>query len=392
MVSFSTPLFPELAFDEDADRYSTGILPSQHITCLLRKGHLTAAAPFEPGQLQPASVDLRLGAVAYRVRASFLPNRSSVRKRLDEFGFHEIDLTYPTVLERGAVYIVPLLEEVNLPDQHWAKANPKSTTGRLDILTRLITDFGKQFDYVPEGYKGKLYLEIAPQTFSVMVSQGTRLSQLRFWRGKPLPSDAALTLLHEHEALVYAEEDEPAEALISKGLWIHVDLGRAKNAGIIGYRAKRHAPIIDLARTDFYAVEDFWDPIAPNDRRFVILDPDEFYILGSQERMRIPPGFAAEMVGYEPKLGEFRVHYAGFFDPGFGYNTPDLRGTPAVLEVRSLGVPYVLEDGQQVARLIFERLQAAPDRLYGPDIGSSYQSQGLSLSKQFRRGGSTVRH
>jgi dCTP deaminase len=286
-----------------------------------------------------------------------------------------MDLTSPTVLERGAVYIVPLLEEVNLPEQYWAKANPKSTTGRLDILTRLITDFGKQFDYVPEAYKGKLYLEIAPQTFSVMVSQHTRLSQLRFWRGKPLPSDAALTQLHENEGLVYAEEDAPAEALISKGLWIHVDLGHSDHAGLIGYRAKRHAPIIDLAKTDFYAVEEFWDPIVSNDRRFVILDPDEFYILGSQERIRIPPGFAAEMVGYEPKLGEFRVHYAGFFDPGFGYSTPDLRGTPAVLEVRSLGVPYVLEDGQQVARLIFERLQAPPDRLYGPDIGSSYQSQ-----------------
>jgi len=385
-VSSNTPLFPELVVDDDTDTYSTGILPSQQIGCLISTRHLTARAPFEPGQIQPASIDLRLGPTAYRVRASFLPNRSSVRGRLDEFGFHEMDLTSPTVLERGAVYIVPLLEEVNLPEQYWAKANPKSTTGRLDILTRLITDFGKQFDYVPEAYKGKLYLEIAPQTFSVMVAQHTRLSQLRFWRGKPLPSDAALTQLHEDEGLVYAEQDERAEALIWKGLWIHVDLARANHTGIIGYRAKRHAPIIDLAKLDFYAVEDFWDPIASNDRKFVILDPDEFYILGSQERIRIPPGFAAEMVGYEPKLGEFRVHYAGFFDPGFGYTTPDSRGTPAVLEVRSLGVPYVLEDGQQVARLIFERLQAPPDRLYGSEIGSSYQSQGLSLSKQFRRG------
>jgi dCTP deaminase len=383
-VSFSPPLFPELIMTGSAETYSTGILPSQHIRCLIDAGHLTAPMPFEPDQLQPASIDLRLGAVAYRVRASFLPNRTSVQRRLAEFGFHQLDLTHSAVFERGAVYIVPLVEEVSLPELHWAKANPKSSTGRLDILTRLFTDYGKQFDYVPEGYKGKLYLEIAPQTFSIMVSQFTRLSQLRFWRGKPLPSDTAIAQLHENEGVVYAEEDERADALISKGLWIHVELGRADESGIVGYRAKRHSPIVDLSKMNYYAPEDFWDPIVANDRRFVILDPDEFYILGSQERIRIPPGYAAEMVGYEPKLGEFRVHYAGFFDPGFGYATPDLRGTPAVLEVRSLGVPYVLEDGQQVARLIFERLQSTPDRLYGPEIGSSYQSQGLSLSKQFR--------
>jgi dCTP deaminase len=384
-LSFSIPLFPELGALLDArDGRSTGILPSQHIHDLIQQRHLTASVDFEADQLQPASIDLRLGPLAYRVRASFLPNRTSVRQRLEELDSHEMDLTRPAVLERGGVYIVPLLESVSLPEQFWAKANPKSSTGRLDILTRLITDFGTRFDYVPTGYKGKLYLEIAPQTFSVMVSQGTRLSQLRFWRGAPLPSDTLLTRLHEDEGVVYVGDDEPAEALISKGLWIHVDLSGGGPAGIIGYRAKGHAPVIDLAQIDFYAARDFWDPIFANESRFLILDPGEFYILGSQERLQIPPTVAAEMVGYEPKLGEFRVHYAGFFDPGFGYGLGDMKGTPAVLEVRSLGVPYVLENGQQVARLIFEPLMAVPDRIYGPEIGSSYHLQGLSLSKQFR--------
>jgi dCTP deaminase len=378
-------LFPELGAAADAEgARSTGILPSQHIRGLIQQRHLLASVDFEPDQIQPASVDLRLGPVAYRVRASFLPNRTSVRQRIEELDSHEMDLTRPAVLERGGVYIVPLLESVSLPDLFWAKANPKSTTGRLDILTRLITDYGKQFDYVPIGYKGRLYLEIAPQTFSVMVRQGTRLSQLRFWRGTPLPSDTLLTRLHENEGVVYVNDDEPADALISKGLWIHVDLSAANASGVIGYRAKGHSPVIDLARADFYPPENFWDPIFATEGRFLILDPGEFYILGSQERLQIPPAVAAEMVGYEPKLGEFRVHYAGFFDPGFGYGQPDMKGTPAVLEVRSLGVPYVLEDGQQVARLIFERLMAIPDRIYGAEIGSSYHLQGLSLSKQFR--------
>jgi dCTP deaminase len=390
-LSFSHSLFPEfpaLGGSVDArDERSTGILPSQHIRCLIEQRQLVAALEFESDQIQPASIDLRLGPLAYRVRASFLPNQTSVRQRLEDLDSHEMDLTRPAVLERGGVYIVPLLESVNLPDQFWAKANPKSTTGRLDILTRLITDFGTRFDYVPQGYKGKLYLEIAPQTFSVMVSQGTRLSQLRFWRGTPLPSDSLLTRLHENEGVVYVNDDEPADALISKGLWIHVDLSGSGQSGVIGYRARGHAPVIDLARSDYYAASDFWDPIFATENRFLILDPGEFYILGSQERLQIPPTVAAEMVGYEPKLGEFRVHYAGFFDPGFGYGSPDMKGTPAVLEVRCLGVPYVLENGQQVARLIFESLMAVPDRIYGPEIGSSYHLQGLSLSKQFRSQG-----
>jgi dCTP deaminase len=382
-MSAGSSLFPELADARSADdlEHSTGVLPSQRLRWLIDAGHLCASEPIGDDQIQPASVDLRLGPVAYRVRASFLPNRATVRKRLEDLAAHVLDLTQPAVLERGCVYIVPLLEELNLPPGYWAKANPKSTTGRLDVFTRLVTDFGNRFDHVDDGYRGRLYLEIAPQTFSVAVSQGTRLSQLRFWRGKPLPSDTALTQLHEAQALVYTAADEPLDAVIAKGLWLSVDLA---SGSIVGYRAKRHAPVVDLRRIGYYDPAEFWDPLGADGRRSLILEPDEFYILVSRERISVPPGFAAEMMGYEPALGEFRVHYAGFFDPGFGYALSEVRGTHAVLEVRSHQVPYVLEDGQRVARLIFERLLGVPDRLYGPGIGSSYQFQGLSLSKHFR--------
>ena len=383
-MSAGPGLFPQLTTSAAEEEYSTGVLPAQRIRWLIAAGHVFAPEPLEEGQVQPASIDLRLGPVGYRVRASFLPNRSTVRKRMDDFDAHEVDLTHPTVLERGCVYLVPLLEELRLPAGYWGKANPKSTTGRLDVFTRLVTDFGTQFDHVADGYRGKLYLEIVPQTFSVIVSQGTRLAQLRFWRGKPLPSDTSLNRLQEQENLVYTAQDEPLDAVISKGLWLSVDCAGTPGSSIVGFRAKRHAPAVDLARENFYDPSEFWDPIHAHPSRCILLDPDEFYILVSRERIRIPPSFAAEMTGYEQALGEFRVHYAGFFDPGFGDGLPDLRGTHAVLEVRSHQVPYVLEDGQRVARLIFERLQSTPDRLYGPAIGSSYQNQGLSLSKQFR--------
>jgi dCTP deaminase len=386
MAIIDRQMFPELgAHTPGVEEHTTGILPSQRIRALIQAQHLLAAAPISDDQIQPASIDLRLGEVAYRVRASFLPTRSSVRTRLDELCLHQMDLRAPTILERGCVYIVPTLEELNLPGDLWAKANPKSTTGRLDVFTRLIADFGDSFDRVPVGYKGRLYLEIVPQTFSIIVSRGARLSQLRFWRGTPLPSDTKLAELHESEVVLYDADDAPAKAVIAKGLWLSVDLAGSGAGGLVGYRAKPHAPAVDLARVDYYDPAEFWEPLYAGLRRYLILEPDEFYILASRERVSIPPAFAAEMIGYEPALGEFRVHYAGFFDPGFGYGLGDLKGTRAVLEVRSHQVPYVLEDGQRVARLVFERLQSPPDRVYGPGIGSSYQQQGLTLSKQFRR-------
>jgi dCTP deaminase len=379
------PLFPELMGSDYFATYTTGILPSQHIQSLIDNCNLFASDGLESDQIQPASVDLRLGTAAFRVRASFLPNRSPVERRLRDLVFHELDLTRPTLLEAGSVYVIELMEELRLPTSLWAKANPKSTTGRLDILARLITDFSSEFDYVPTSYKGKLYLEVIPRTFSVVVRQGTRLNQLRFWRGRPPASDTLLAELHESEGIVYAESsDEPTDALISKGLWVHVDLSSSTGQPpIVGYRAKKSAPVIDLAKVAYYRPDDFWDPVFANDRHFIVLDANQFYILASRERIQVPPAVAAEMIGYEAKLGEFRVHYAGFFDPGFGYGMADARGTQAVFEVRSLGIPYVLEDGQRIARLQFERLQAVPDRVYGPEIGSSYQFQGLSLSKHF---------
>jgi dCTP deaminase len=298
---------------------------------------------------------------------------------------HEIDLTKPSALEKGCVYIVPLLEELSLPPKISGKVNPKSTTGRLDIFARLITDYGTEFERIEAGYKGKLYVEIVPRTFSVLVHEGTKLNQMRLIRGEPPPSDAGLNKLDEKETLVYLRNDIPDEAMIDKGLWMSIDLQGSDDTEIIGYKAKGHAPLIDLEKIDYYDPLEFWEPIHRPKSKSIILNPDDFYILLSRQKFRIPPQCAAEMVAYDPSVGEFRIHYAGFFDPGFGYGHGDIKGTHAVLEVRSHEVPFLLEDGQVVGRLIYERLLAMPEKIYGAGIGSSYQDQGLSLSKQFKR-------
>ncbi|MDQ6664986.1 MAG: 2'-deoxycytidine 5'-triphosphate deaminase [Acidobacteriota bacterium] len=341
----------------------------------------------DDAQVQPSSIDLRLGSVASRVRASFLPSvNSTISRKLETQTLHEIDLSRPAVLEKGCVYIVKLKESLSLPPHISGKANPKSSTGRLDIFTRLITDYGRQFEFVPAGYKGPLYVEVVPRTFSVLVREGARLNQLRLMRGTPSYSDTQLTELDERETLVYLENELPGEAVISsKGLHLSIDLTGGGGSGIIGYRAKKHTSLIDLERIGYYEPLDFWDPIYRTKTRDLILDPEEFYILASREKVRIPATFAAEMVPYDPSVGEFRIHYAGFFDPGFGYGADDVKGTRAVLEVRSHEVPFLLEDGQEVGSLEFERLMAAPDKLYGQGIGSNYQHQGLALSKQFKR-------
>jgi dCTP deaminase len=297
---------------------------------------------------------------------------------------HDISLSSPAVLEKGCVYIVPLLEEVRLPKDVSGKANPKSTTGRLDVFTRLITDYGSEFERVPTGYRGKLYVEIVPRTFSVLVSQGAKLNQLRLVRGNPESSDKEHRELDESEMLVFTSDDRRGSPLINDGLWISVDLEGRADSGIIGYKAKRHAPLIDLAKINHYDPLEFWDPISSQKTKQLILNPDEFYILVSKEKIRIPPNYAAAMVAYDASVGEFRIHYAGFFDPGFGYGAGEILGTEAVLEVRTHEVPFLIEDGQAVGRLVFERLLAKPTRVYGAGIGSSYQSQGLALSKQFK--------
>jgi dCTP deaminase len=357
---------------------AAGILPADAIHSLIEAGGVRLARLPDADQIQPASLDLRLGETAFRVRASFLPGPDmTVAERLETLRLHEIDLTAGAVLETGCVYIVPLLESLALPAELAAAANPKSSTGRLDIFTRVITDRARAFDAVAAGYRGPIHLEVSPRTFPVVVRAGTRLSQLRFRRGAARLDDAALVALHRREILV----DGPLE--VASGLALSIDL--AGNAGgILGYRAKRHTALIDVDRRDAYDVLDYWEPIAARGRRELILDPDQFYILVSREAVHVPPDYAAEMVPFDPLVGEFRVHYAGFFDPGFGHFDAGGAGSRAVLEVRSHEVPFILEHGQTVGRLVYERMLARPTVLYGQGIGSHYQAQGLKLSKHFR--------
>lgn len=376
-------LFPEAGRRPGAPpRHTTGVLPYQIIKELVRAHEILSPGDITEQQLQPASLDLKLGAVAYRVRASFLPGAGqTVRGKIEAFGMHEIDLSGGAVLEKGCVYVVPLMESLALSRTISGLANPKSSTGRLDIFTRLITDHASEFDRVPAGYHGPLYAEISPRTFSVVVRAGSRLNQLRLKRGVPTYSDAALLRLHQEAQLI----DRPLEqSQVSKGLPLTVDLIGAGGRGPIGYRAKKHTGLIDVDRIGAYDAAEFWDSLGAGGDGGMILDPDDFYILVSKEAVNVPPDHAAEMVAYDTLVGEFRVHYAGFFDPGFGHAESGGAGTRAVLEVRSHEVPFMIEDGQLVGRLIYERLTDVPDKLYGAGIGSAYQRQGLALSKQFR--------
>ncbi len=371
----------------EAQPRATGILPSQEITNLISRGIVSATPAIDPEHIQPASLDLRLGDIAHRVRASFLPGpNSTVEAKIKELRMTRVDLTGSAVFERDCVYIVPLLEELNLPENLSGKANPKSTTGRLDVFTRLITDYGTEFDRVPPGYKGKLYAEVVSRTFTVGIRAGMRLSQLRFVRGKPDPRDASMIRkLDLEENLVYLDDDSPAKALHDRGLRITVNLEAAEPGEVIAYKAKRYAPAVELDKIGHYATEEFWEVRHQTASKSLILEPDDFYILASRERVRVPPDFAAEMVPFDPSDGEFRIHYAGFFDPGFGYGSSDIKGTRAVLEVRAHEVPFLIEHGQLVGRLNYMPMLSRPDKIYGTNIGSSYQHQALTLSKQFRR-------
>jgi len=331
--------------------HSAGILPCQSIEELIAEEAITSASPFDLDQVQPASLDLRLGARVWRVRASFLPGRRRVTERLPDVAMHELDLTKGAVLEKGCVYIAELQERLALPEGVSGRANPKSSTGRVDVFVRLLTDRGAGFDDIEAGYEGPLYLEIAPQTFSVLVRTGTRLNQLRLKRGEPRKL-----------------------GMRSVGVDLTGDLA--------GFRARRHAPVVDLDLEDGHDPRDFWTPLEPR-RGERLRDPGEFYILASKEPIEIPVLEAAEMTPIDPAVGEFRVHYAGFFDPGFGTAETLGEGSRAVLEVRSHETPFILEDGQIVARLVHEPLTDKPKRLYGQD-GSHYQRQGLKLSKHFK--------
>lgn len=356
-----------------------GILPAQSIRAMIGAGTVSLAEPMLDDQLQPASLDLRLGSRAFRVRASYLPSPGAVvERKLDTFKLHVFDITGGAVLETGCVYIVPLMERLSLPPDVSAAANPKSSTGRLDVFTRVISDGVPAFDQIPAGYHGPLYAEICPQTFPIVVRKGSRLSQIRFRQGHVGAGDEALKELHARERLVSGDAVD-----IAQGIALSVDLA-GDSDGLVGYRAKRHTGLVDVDKPGSCLTGDYWEAIRLSGERRLILDPDEFYILASKEAVHVPPTHAAEMVPFNPLVGEFRVHYAGFFDPGFGHIAAGGEGSRAVLEVRSHKVPFILEDGQIVGRLIYERMIDVPEMLYGLDLGSHYQSQGLKLSKHFK--------
>ena len=356
---------------------SPGVQSDTQIQALIDTGAVFADRVFADGQIQPASLDLRLGSTAYRVRASFLAGKANtVEDRLDEFKMHEIDLTEGAVLEKGCVYVVPLCESLALPDGMSAAASAKSSIGRLDLLTRIITDHGTEFDRVPDGYSGPLYVEICPRSFSVVATTGQMLNQIIFRAGDTFLSDADLSTLHAQTPIVNGE------AVISGGLGFSVDL-KPVNSDLVGYRAKPHTGVIDLGKLAHYDPAEYWEEVRTTDGR-IILDPGAFYILVSREAITIPPAYAAEMAPYLAMVGEFRVHYAGFFDPGFGWAEAGGTGSRGVLEVRCHEAPFVLEHGQIVGRLVYERMAEEPKALYGREIKSNYQGQGLKLSKHFK--------
>lgn len=356
---------------------TSGVLPAQALRQLIETGALAASPAIRPDQIQPASLDLRLGPVAYRVRASFLAGQGrTVQDRLEEFTMHKVNLADGAVLEKNCVYVIPLAERLALPQGVTAVANAKSSSGRLDLLTRTITDGGTEFDRIPEAYHGPLYAEVCPRSFSVLVREGQRLNQIRFRQGRAVVSDAELADLHAADPLV------SGEAVISEGLGFSVDLKPAQGT-LVGYRAKPHTGVVDLDRIGHYPAPDFWEELHTTDGR-IILDPGAFYILVSREAVTIPPDYAAEMAPYLAMVGEFRVHYAGFFDPGFGHAAAGGAGSRGVLEVRCHEAPFVLEHGQIVGRLVYERMSERPETLYGSGIASNYQGQGLKLAKQFR--------
>lgn len=365
-----------------------GLIPHQRLKTLIHHRKLVqASADIDDTQIQPASLDLRLGARAYRVRASFLPGKAkTVEDKLNELKFDEINIESGAVLEKGCVYVVELMEHLNLPESISGLANPKSSTGRLDIFTRLIADRSDVFDSIHGKYEGPIYAEISPCSFSIRVRKGSRLNQMRFRRrhsaqsenGKFSLSDRDLAKRHREAPLV------DGDIALRNGLVLSVDLNGEAGSDLIGYRAQRYSGVIDVDEIGKYDARDFWEPMQVRADRRLILDPHQFYILASRERVRIPADLAAEMIPIDPMMGEFRVHYAGFFDPGFGMSVDERPGARAVLEVRSHDVPFVLEHGQAVGRLDYEPLAEPPELLYGQIKTSNYQGQGLKLSKHFR--------
>ena len=372
---------------------SSGILPDTIIETLISRKKILSVDRIIDKQIQPSSLDLRLGRKAYRIRASFIPkNDKTVLQCAEDLIDHEFSIKEGAVLERDCVYLVELKEFLDLPESIWGIANPKSSTGRLDVFTRIIADRTQSFDKIMLGYNGPLYAEIAPHKFSIIVREDSRLSQIRFIRKNPTQMEQQRSTISDKDILRMHKEISKktngfglvdGEARVADGLQLGVSLNNNSD-GIIGYKAKHYTPPIDIDRIKYYKIGEYWDPIIEEKSRRLILDPNEFYILASNERVKIPPNYAAEMVPIDPSMGELRVHYAGFFDPGFGYTDDINIGSKAVLEVRSLDVPFYLEDNQIIARLKYEKLAEKPKNVYGKSIGSTYQTQGLKLSKHFK--------
>ena len=373
---------------EELEHAATGILPYQLLhDAIVRTREIRSPEKIRRDQIQPASLDLRLSDKAHRVQASFLPGPDqTVTERLEKLTLHTLDLNEGAILEKDCVYIVQLQEYLALKYRTSANANPKSSTGRLNIFARVITDRCTEFDAIRSNYAGPLYAELSPRSFSARVRKGSRLVQLRVRRGRPTSSNAALRRLHDEVGFSIVPPGEPLRReLIEGGLAVTVDVVGTRGDGFVGYKARRHAPVVDVDKIDHYPVEDFWEPVFPRRGEGIILDPNDFYILASREPVAIPADQAAEMLAYDTLVGEFRVHYAGFFDPGFGMPEFGGAGSRAVLEVRAHEVPFLIEHGQIVGRLVYEQLIARPDKLYGGAIGSSYQRQGLALSKHFKK-------
>ncbi|MBI5902214.1 MAG: 2'-deoxycytidine 5'-triphosphate deaminase [Deltaproteobacteria bacterium] len=377
------------------NRKNTGVLSCQLIKkAASRKRIFSKGAPIADEQIQPASMDLRLGDRAFRLVSSFLPESHDVVEKIhtpDAYGsdlvMYETDISNGGILEKGHVYLIPLMEELNLPEGVKGRANPKSTTGRLDIFARVLTDRNPRFDDIASGYRGRLFVEVMPRSFTIKVRQGQSLVQLRLMNGECALTDSRLKSLHGTSRLLYDGDKflRAGQVKISKGLYMSVDLAGDDSTKVIGYKSKRNSHVVDLTKRNHYSIADFWEPIYRNSKSTLILEPEDFYILSSKEKIRVPPSYAAEMVAYEAGSGELRTHYAGFFDPGFGFGLKgEVKGTKAVLEVRAHDVPFMIADGQTFCKLHFEKMMEVPDKVYGPKIGSSYQYQSITLSKQFR--------
>jgi dCTP deaminase len=367
---------------------SVGVFPSQALHQAIEREWVSSGEyRILPEAIQPASIDLRLGDFAWALRCSFLPDvDSTVEEKVDGLAFQKVDLRDGAVLERDRPYLVPLIEELALPEDVRAKANPKSSTGRLDVFTRVITDRHHRFDDVRAGYHGKLYLEVVPRSFAIQVKSGLSLNQLRLARGEVRLGDEQIRGLQDQSPLLYlgSEALGHSELALSDGLFLSLDLSGPGDR-TVGYRAKKNSLPVDLSRVRAYRWTDFWDPVFPEPGGRVVLEPEIFYLLLSAEGVCIPPQIAAEMMAYDPTAGELRTHYAGFFDPGFGYDPEGVHhGSRAALEVRARDVPFMVEHRQPVCKLGLEWMEAPAERLYGASLGSNYQGQVTMLSKHFK--------